>query len=65
MSNGIGTNRDQWGTRAGFLMATVGSAVGLGNLWRFPYIAGEGGGGAFLLFYLIIVVILGFTVQLG
>ncbi|HHW61440.1 MAG TPA: sodium-dependent transporter [Syntrophomonadaceae bacterium] len=65
MSNGIGTNRDQWGTRAGFLMATVGSAVGLGNLWRFPYIAGEGGGGAFLLFYLIIVVILGFTVTMA
>ena len=65
MKDGIGPGRDQWVTRAGFLMATVGSAVGLGNLWRFPYIAGEGGGGAFLLVYLIIVVILGCTVTMA
>ncbi|MFD3686701.1 sodium-dependent transporter [Nocardiopsis sp. NPDC058631] len=45
--------REQWGTRAGFLMAAIGSAVGLGNIWRFPYIAYENGGGAFLLPYLI------------
>ncbi|WP_026116480.1 sodium-dependent transporter [Nocardiopsis valliformis] len=45
--------REQWGTRAGFLMAAIGSAVGLGNIWRFPYIAYDNGGGAFLLPYLI------------
>ncbi|MBR8744798.1 sodium-dependent transporter [Nocardiopsis sp. MG754419] len=45
--------REQWGTRAGFLMAAIGSAVGLGNIWRFPYVAYENGGGAFLLPYLI------------
>ncbi|MFC4375027.1 sodium-dependent transporter [Nocardia halotolerans] len=45
--------REQWGTRAGFLLAAIGSAIGLGNIWRFPYIAYENGGGAFLLPYLI------------
>lgn len=45
-------NRPQWGTRAGFVLAAVGSAVGLGNIWRFPAVAYENGGGAFFLPYL-------------
>jgi neurotransmitter:Na+ symporter, NSS family len=44
--------REQWGTRLGFLLAAVGSAVGLGNIWRFPYVAWENGGGAFFVPYL-------------
>jgi neurotransmitter:Na+ symporter, NSS family len=44
--------REQWGTRMGFLLAAVGSAVGLGNIWRFPYVAWENGGGAFIVPYL-------------
>ncbi|WP_407639924.1 sodium-dependent transporter [Alteribacillus persepolensis] len=44
--------REQWGTRAGFIMAAVGSAVGLGNIWRFPATAYENGGGAFFIPYL-------------
>ncbi|MGW8851675.1 sodium-dependent transporter [Streptomyces xiamenensis] len=45
--------REQWGTRAGFLMAAIGSAIGLGNIWRFPKVAFDNGGGSFLLPYLI------------
>ncbi|MFC0559477.1 sodium-dependent transporter [Halalkalibacter alkalisediminis] len=44
--------REQWGTRAGFILAAIGSAVGLGNIWRFPYVAYENGGGAFFFPYL-------------
>ena len=46
-------------TKIGVIAATVGSAVGLGNIWRFPYMAGENGGGAFLITYVCCVIILG------
>jgi len=48
-----------WSSRATFLFATIGCSVGLGNLWRFPYIAGENGGGAFILVYIGFVLVLG------
>lgn len=51
--------RAQFATKIGIIAATVGSAVGLGNIWRFPYMAGENGGGAFLIIYIICVIILG------
>jgi NSS family neurotransmitter:Na+ symporter len=51
------TQHTQWSSRSAFLMATIGAAVGLGNLWRFPYIAGENGGGAFVLVYLACLVL--------
>lgn len=46
-------NRQQWGSKAGFLMAAIGSAIGLGNIWRFPYVLYENGGGAFLIPYMV------------
>ena len=58
-------NRGSWSSRFGFLMAAVGSAVGLGNLWKFPYLAGDNGGGAFVLVYIGLVVLLGFTLMLA
>ena len=51
--------KEQWSSRIGFLLAAVGFSVGLGNIWRFPYVTGENGGGAFLLIYLACVIIIG------
>ncbi len=51
--------REQWGSRFGFILATIGSAIGLGNIWRFPYIAYENGGGAFLIPYLFAMITVG------
>ena len=51
--------RENWGSRFGFIMATAGFAIGMGNIWRFPYIVGESGGGAFILVYLILTAIIG------
>lgn len=55
-------NRAQFTTRLGVIATTVGSAVGLGNIWRFPYEAGNNGGGAFLLCYLLCIIALGIPV---
>ncbi len=51
--------REQWGTRTGFVLATIGSAVGLGNIWRFAYVAGDNGGGVFLIVYLAFILLIG------
>ncbi len=51
--------RSQWGSSFGFVMALAGSAVGLGNLWKFPYLAGRNGGGIFLLVYILFIIIAG------
>jgi len=48
-----------WSGRLAFILAATGSAVGLGNIWKFPYIAGENGGGAFVLVYLVCVIVIG------
>lgn len=54
--------RATFGSKLGVILVSVGSAVGLGNIWRFPYIAGEGGGGAFLIIYLLCLLIMGIPV---
>ena len=58
-------NRAQWGSKIGFILAAAGSAVGLGNIWKFPGKAYEGGGGAFILIYLAIVILIGLPVMLS
>ena len=58
-------NRGSWGSNFGFLMAAIGSAVGLGNIWGFPYKMGKTGGFAFLVVYLALVVFVGLVVMLG
>lgn len=57
--------RDQWGSKIGFIFAAAGSAVGLGNLWKFPYLAGQNGGGVFVVIYLGLVLLIGFTLMMA
>ncbi len=57
-------HRGEWGSNFGFLMAAVGSAVGLGNIWGFPYKMGDNGGFAFLIVYLILAATVGFSIML-
>ncbi len=57
--------REQWGSKIGFILAAAGSAVGLGNIWRFPYVTGQNGGAAFVLVYLALVFVIGFSVMLA
>ena len=62
---GIPSNRDSFGSKFGVIAATAGSAIGLGNIWRFPYVAGENGGAAFLIIYLGFVLAIGIPVMLS
>ncbi|MEM9996804.1 MAG: sodium-dependent transporter [Bacteroidota bacterium] len=59
------SSRGFWGSRLGFILAASGSAIGLGNIWRFPYSAGEGGGGVFVVIYLVFVFAIGLPVLLA
>ena len=54
--------RESWNSRIGFISAALGSAVGLGSIWRFPYVVGQNGGGAFILLYLIFLALIGFPI---
>ncbi len=55
----------QWSSRWAFILAATGSAVGLGNIWRFPYLTGENGGGAFVLVYLACVILVGIPIMMA
>ena len=55
----------QWSSRLAFILAATGSAVGLGNIWKFPYIAGENGGGAFVLIYLLCIAVIGIPIMMA
>jgi neurotransmitter:Na+ symporter, NSS family len=60
-----GSIHGQWSSRFVFILAAVGSAVGLGNIWKFPYITGENGGGAFVLVYLICIALIGVPIMMA
>jgi neurotransmitter:Na+ symporter, NSS family len=57
--------RAHWGSRVGFILAAAGSAVGLGNIWGFPYMAGQNGGGLFILVYLLAVALIGLPIMMA
>ena len=61
----MSNNREQWGSRIGFILAASGSAVGLGNIWKYPHMAGQNGGAAFTIVYLICILIVGLPILLG
>ena len=58
-------HRGSWSSGLGFLLAAIGSAIGLGNVWRFPYITGQYGGGAFVLVYIGCVMVVGVPILLA
>lgn len=59
------SERESWGSKVGFILAAAGSAIGLGNIWKFPYIAGENGGAAFIFIYLICIAVIGLPVLMA
>lgn len=56
-------NRDSFKSRLGFLLVSAGCAIGIGNVWKFPYITGEYGGAVFVLFYLAFLLLMGIPVM--
>jgi len=65
MANKTEQPRDHWATKLGFVLAASGSAIGLGNIWRFPYKAGQYGGGAFVIAYVVSVLIIGIPIMIA
>jgi NSS family neurotransmitter:Na+ symporter len=57
--------REHWSSKIGFILAAIGSSIGLGNIWKFPYLAGANGGGAFVLVYLICILIVGLPIMIA
>jgi NSS family neurotransmitter:Na+ symporter len=65
MAHITSSNRGSFGSKFGIIAAAAGSAIGLGNIWRFPYVTGENGGGAFLIVYLVFILAIGLPVMLS
>ena len=65
MSNQRVSMHGMWSSRTVFIMATIGSAVGLGNIWKFPYITGQYGGGAFVVVYLLCIALIGIPIMMA
>ncbi|WP_188862652.1 sodium-dependent transporter [Marinobacterium nitratireducens] len=63
--SGASAKRGFWSSRMAFVLAATGSAVGLGNIWKFPYITGENGGGAFVLVYLLCIAVVGIPIMMA
>ncbi len=61
----VESSRGNWGSKFGFILAAAGSAIGLGNIWRFPYVAGENGGAAFVFIYILFVLLIGLPVMIA
>ena len=61
----MNTSSGMWSSRLIFILAAAGSAVGLGNIWRFPYVAGENGGGVFVLAYLLCICVIGLPIMIA
>ncbi|MEC7814702.1 MAG: sodium-dependent transporter [Pseudomonadota bacterium] len=62
---GANAKRGLWSSRLAFILAATGSAVGLGNIWKFPYVTGENGGGAFVLVYLLCIAVIGIPIMMA
>lgn len=61
----MSNDREEWGSRIGFILSAAGSAIGLGNIWRFPYLVGENGGAAFIIVYLLCVFVIGLSLVIA
>jgi len=59
------SEKSQWGSKLGFILASAGSAIGLGAVWKFPYMTAANGGGGFLLVFLISTILIGFPLLLA
>jgi NSS family neurotransmitter:Na+ symporter len=57
--------REKWGSKLGFILAAAGSAIGLGNIWKFPYIVGQNGGAAFIIIYILCISLIGLPVVIA
>jgi NSS family neurotransmitter:Na+ symporter len=63
--NNSNNAREHWGSKLGFVLAAAGSSIGLGNIWKFPYLTGQHGGGAFVLIYVLCIIVLGLPIMIA